>query len=611
MLFTYIIKKQYKDIVYNIFIAKIEFKMNIDIVTLIENNPITKLNGNYQNKLINKIKNNFTNYEQQLFLSSFYCYLKYDPYTDFVINLDNIWEWLGFSQKVRAKELLEKNFNVNMDYKCLLSEERKQLRGGHNKEIFMLNINTFKKFCLKACTKKADEIHNYFIKLENIMFEITQEECNELKIQLEQIEIKNQEMEEKLSKQKELEKEQFLLKEYATIGSIFYIIKVKTYENGTYAVKIGESRKGIIDRYKEHRNNFTECLLLDCFKVDKSKDFESFIKYHEYIRQERITDLPNHTNETELFLVGKKVTYQNLIKIINDNIQKYNYRVSELLTENELLKYKLESQQNNINNELIEDLVKTNNLLLNKVNSLENSIQEILNKLNSTNQQVKINTGFNQQLPTIGPRLQQINPNTSILIKVYDTVTEAMNENKNIKRPSIMKAINENTIYCGYRWLLVQRNLDPNIIHDLQPTKETKIQNIGYIAKLNKDKTEILNVYLDRRTAAELNNYSSNSLLDIPVKKQKISNGYYYMLYQNCNDDLIFNFENKYRKPNLYKNGIGQYDTDNNLLSEFICKYDCIKELKISDKTLNKALKNNVMYNNYYYKELGEKLSVL
>jgi hypothetical protein len=75
------------------------------------------------------------------------------------------------------------------------------------------------------------------------------------------------------------------------------------------------------------------------------------------------------------------------------------------------------------------------------------------------------------------------------------------------------------------------------------------------------------------------------------------------MLYQNCNDDLIFNFENKYGKPILYKNGIGQYDTDNNLLLEFICKYDCIKELKISDKTLNKALKNNVMYNNHYYKD--------
>ena len=50
----------------------------------------------------------------------------------------------------------------------------------------MLNVETFKKFCLKAGTKKADEIHDYFIKLENIMFEITKEECDILKQQLQQ-----------------------------------------------------------------------------------------------------------------------------------------------------------------------------------------------------------------------------------------------------------------------------------------------------------------------------------------------------------------------------------------------------------------------------------------
>ena len=48
--------------------------MSVDIVNLIESNPITKFNGNYQSKLIEKIKNSFTSYEQQLFLSSFYCY---------------------------------------------------------------------------------------------------------------------------------------------------------------------------------------------------------------------------------------------------------------------------------------------------------------------------------------------------------------------------------------------------------------------------------------------------------------------------------------------------------------------------------------------------------
>ena len=38
--------------------------MSVDIVNLIENNPITKLNGNYHEK----VKNSFTEYEQQIFL---------------------------------------------------------------------------------------------------------------------------------------------------------------------------------------------------------------------------------------------------------------------------------------------------------------------------------------------------------------------------------------------------------------------------------------------------------------------------------------------------------------------------------------------------------------
>ena len=94
---------------------------------------------------------------KKLFLSSFYCYIKYDKINDFVINLDDIWKWLGFSQKIKAKELLQKNFIIDKDYKCLLYLQVKQTfmtideiipdpkkilkksHGGHNKEIIMMN----------------------------------------------------------------------------------------------------------------------------------------------------------------------------------------------------------------------------------------------------------------------------------------------------------------------------------------------------------------------------------------------------------------------------------------------------------------------------------------
>jgi hypothetical protein len=39
-------------------------------------------------------------------------------------------------------------------------DQTEETRGGHHKEIIMLNIETFKKFCMKAGTKKSTEIHD-------------------------------------------------------------------------------------------------------------------------------------------------------------------------------------------------------------------------------------------------------------------------------------------------------------------------------------------------------------------------------------------------------------------------------------------------------------------
>jgi hypothetical protein len=612
----------------------------LDIVNLVEKNKITKLNGNYQSKMIEKIKNNFNSYEQQLFLASFYCYLQYDYKNDFIIDLDNIWKWLGFSQKVRAKELLIKNFNEDIDYVKSLSLKGKQTvktKGGQNKEIFMLNIDTFKKFCLKACTKKADEIHEYFIKLENIMFEITIEESEELKKQLLKIENdkneeikeiekesndlklelqqKNKEYENNLKNEKILERQKILLNEYSNIGNIIYIIKVKTFENKEYIIKIGESRKGILDRYNEHKTKYEECLLLDCFLVQRSKDFESFLHNHEQIRGNRVNNLKGHEKELELFLIGKNLSYQILLNIINNNIKYFNDNygdIKNLELEIEQLKLILEVKETKNEHSLTQELFQIIKNLSCKIDNLENNNKEILNKLNSM--QTKTTTNFNEPLVTLGPRLQKIDPETLQIVTVYESVSECMKENHFIKRPSINKAINENTIYHGFRWLFVDRELNPNIIHKIIETKLLqKNQNLGYIAKLNKDKTEIINIYLDRKTASNLNNYKSGASLDDPVKKGKIYNGFYYILYDKCDLDLRKKFEeykNQSKEPILYKNGVGQFDKDNNLIREFICKYDVIRLLKISDKTLSKAIDNNILYNDYYFRYIGSKLFI-
>jgi hypothetical protein len=159
---------------------------SLDIVELIENNPITRLNGTYNGKLLNKIKESFNETEQQLFVASFYCFLNYQK-NDFVIDLDNIWEWLGFNQKSAAKRVLERHFKLGKDYELSLrrtGEGKNVPRGGNNKETIMMNVKTFKLLCLKSSTTKADQIHEYYVTMEEILQEVIQEESTELKAQL-------------------------------------------------------------------------------------------------------------------------------------------------------------------------------------------------------------------------------------------------------------------------------------------------------------------------------------------------------------------------------------------------------------------------------------------
>jgi len=483
---------------------------------------------------------------------------------------------------------------------------------GGTQEVTFLTAKGLYKVLFKSRKPIAEQFQNWVC---DVIEEIRLTGKYDLEKQLEEAKNEIVKMEEtnknELDKKVSKEREQFLLREFGTIGSIVYIIKVKSYENGQYVVKIGESRKGVQARYNEHKSNYEEVLLLDCFSVKRSKDLESFIFSHEHIKFNRVTDLQGHENERELFLIGKSLSYKTLLHVINNNIKQFSdYNLEKLQAENEVLKNLITptpSDQQPMENTIMQELLNGQKEMMRIIQHLEKSNKEILDKLNSL--QTKTTTNFQEPLATLGPRLQQINSETMTINKVYESIAECIKEyNFKVKRPSIVKAIEDSSVYNGFRWAFVDRNTDPNIIANILPTKQTKTQNLGYIAKLNKEKTEILNVYLDRKTAATSNDYASSSSLDTPVKNMSLTNGHYYILYDKCEDELKNVFVQKYGEPLLYKDGVGQYNAENNLLAEFVCKYDCIKQLKISDKTLAKALDKNILYNNYYFKSIGSKM---
>jgi hypothetical protein len=354
----------------------------LNIVDLIENNPITKLNGNnYQSKMISKIKKEFNNFQQQMFVSSFYCFLNYNSKTDFVIDLDDVWEWLGFKQKVNAKTLLEKNFIIDIDYKVslLLQQEQKKGRGGNNHQKILMTVKTFKSMCLKSGTKKADEIHEYFIKLEEILHEIIQEESSELKLQLEQKELQLQEQKVQSENEKYTLLEETLISQFPINTQCIYYGKIDNKSlgkpprlNNEDLIKFGQSNN-LAERIKCHKKTFTNFRLIAAFKVKNKIEIENAIKRYPILEKRLRSVMINDINHRELLAID------------NDNftIEKIDEHIKTIIKENE---YNIENY----------------NLLVDKNYQLEEQLRTLQKESKEKDEQIeKLQTELQNYKPDI------------------------------------------------------------------------------------------------------------------------------------------------------------------------------------------------------------------
>ena len=249
-------------------------KTQVDIKTLIKTSDIHVYDNT---KLIDKLKEHFSEEEQKLYVSNLFLYLNYHPVDDFVVNLENVWKFIGFSNKANGKRLLKQHFTENRDYKIIFihSNENKTLLirsdeqknkdnrcttvirtddGKFRSENIMLNINTFKKLCLKSNTDNADKIHDYYIKLEMVYNELMKEQLREQKTLVEEqktlVEEQKTLVQEKenllLEQKKELNKYKEKVYEEVEKRGFVYVIKTDSYN----FYKVGKTKDIVIKRVK-------------------------------------------------------------------------------------------------------------------------------------------------------------------------------------------------------------------------------------------------------------------------------------------------------------------------------------------------------------------------
>jgi phage anti-repressor protein len=276
-----------------------------------------KLTITFKSKMIDKLELNFTEFQSRWYIANVYAYSMYHSTKDFPINIDTIYKLIGFANKANAKRALINNFTKDEDYKININNDkdgkgvfipRDENLGGRPDETIMLNIDTFKSLCMIVKTDKAKEIRKYYIRLENIINEIVDEERKEYERLLIEskalLEIKIQEF----SIEKLISREKCYI-ETLDKKPIMYIFKINEDE-----IKLGETNN-IKERIKVHKNQISKNGIT-IFAIEFEKNYELEQEVLRLLQGSRIEKVYNGKNQTEIIKLSNDLTIDKVIAII-------------------------------------------------------------------------------------------------------------------------------------------------------------------------------------------------------------------------------------------------------------------------------------------------------
>lgn len=226
-----------------------------------------------------------------------------------------------------------------------------------------------------------------------------------------------------------------------------YFIRVKSYDNSDFILRIGQSTIGLEPRFNRHKTRYEEAIILECVKIDKSSEFESFI--HNYLNKSLVTDLPGHENEQEIFLIKGPTEYKKLMDLVMDNTKNFNkteyVEITELQNEiNKLQNNNEFIQEQFYNKKLLKQIIDNQTKMLQLIYKISESQNKLENGLNTlvTNSNTKTTQEYNTLVrPVHGPRVLQINPDTLEIVKIFETIIEVINTIEHTNRNSLRRAV--------------------------------------------------------------------------------------------------------------------------------------------------------------------------
>jgi phage anti-repressor protein len=525
----------------------------------------------------------FTTEDHQIFLTNFKLYLAYDDDSsdEKVIDLDHVWEWMGFARKDIAKRTLQNNFELDTEY-SVLRKNAEDVFGGHNKETIMITVDAFKEMCMMSKTEKGKLTRKYYTKMEKAIFRYNKLNFIE-KIKNKEIEY----MEETKKKEIEFEK-----KHHKTLidahhkSPCVYLCRVSPNINGEYLMKGGET-DDILARIRQHVSDFDECVLLDVIASPQAHALEQHVFKRPDIDSRRLPGM-------EVFEIDKDFTCNDFASIIR-----------KCKSEVEMISFSVEERMLKSRDDSLIAIFNTDMKTETKEELARIIIESHRNAKHSPVPHIE--TERSRRVYKYAP------DNLTTPVDSFMSLREAARTtgDTQLRDYHIRDAASTNTIVALHRWFIVDEtpeNIDMNPPESIPDTFVSAVNNkktSSLIAQISEDKSHVINVYQTTNDAATALGTKACNITIAKQKNQK-SKGFFWTMWddldQALKDTYTAPIPDPFKKKTCSKGIQKICPTTKDVVEEFDCFQDVANMYRICHKKLNQLCKSGDIYKGFTWR---------
>ena len=497
----------------------------------------------------------------------------------------------------------------------------------------MLTVRCFKSLCLKAQTKKAYDIHEYYLKLEDVVHEIFEEETKELKEKLlekeniiTEIKQSSEQLIQETKKENQKAVEKAIVAQFPVNTECIYFGTIDdTNEAGEKLIKFGHSNDLGSRISYHHTNSYKNFTLVNAFKVQNRTEIENLIKKYPKIKNHLRKININGKNKTEIISYDSKFTIDRLTYYIKEIIHSRTYSIenfNRLLIENEETKnknaellQKIDIQNKKNNDQTIEinelkEIIKKQNEELTVIAEHNKSVFEIPKEDDLT---IKFNE-FIKKMCIVRNDVEESSVNMEGQFRIWNRekpkkeIFHALKNYLDIRfKPSRLTIQDKKQIVYGYIGVKLKeinyKKIYPSptpietfIFQVCKFTPNGKILNSTLLNEYKKWKQSV-NINESENDMKEIKEYLNNSeyAIKATVWTSEGSNEGYYGLMLKTN-------EYNHKKTSSTGKTVEKRELKTNNL---ICKWETIVKAaeseQMSPAKMSRSIKNKTFFDDFFY----------